>query len=524
MRTLTSLNRLLDVLPVFSDDLRIEIFFTVDEGSEFSDGVGLQLRSLGARPISWAEAVEREFDLVLSASDHGDLHELNGPLVLLPHGAGYQKYAQPAGKPGELSGLARDALRPDGATKLAGIILSHENQRAQLHEVAPHLDERAIVAGDPCLDRLKAARRSRAAHRRTLGVSAHQKLVTVTSTWGARSTLGSWPDLPARLAAELPADEFRLAAVLHPNVWTRHSRWELHRWLRRAEEAGLIVLPPAGAWQLGLLAADCLVGDHGSLSAYATGLRIPLLLAAFGAEEVPPGTPMADLGRVTPWLVPEPSLADQVDDAIATYDKASHQALADRVFALPGQSLDVLQKLFYELLGLSPVLPPRHHPFPREIPPVRRPRSFTVEVRHDRAGVTLRRFPAVLAELGRPNKNRHLIVADDEDDERLRQSAAIIFRDTGDEPHHAWAKNTLAAYSECQLLATITGDRLVTTWPRHDRVVTWELSDKANDFAAELAVSALYTCLVTCRELSRSATLRISAGAATATAHLVADG
>lgn len=34
-----------------------------------------------------------------------------------------------------------------------------------------------------------------------------------------------------RLLAELPYDQFRIALVLHPNVWSSHSRRQIEAWL-----------------------------------------------------------------------------------------------------------------------------------------------------------------------------------------------------------------------------------------------------------------------------------------------------
>jgi hypothetical protein len=148
-RTTTSVNRLLDVLPVFGDDTRIRISFTVDEGSAFSTGLADRLRTQGLRVISWADAVKTAFNLVLAASDHSDLHELTGPLMLLPHGAGFQKYSPHQRDERDLSGLSRSALWHDQRPVPARIGLSHYDQQPLLASLGSDIVDRGVVIGDP---------------------------------------------------------------------------------------------------------------------------------------------------------------------------------------------------------------------------------------------------------------------------------------------------------------------------------------------------------------------------------------
>ncbi|MQA07954.1 MAG: hypothetical protein GEU98_05235 [Pseudonocardiaceae bacterium] len=41
--------------------------------------------------ISWAQACATRFDLAIAASENDELHRLNAPIMLIPHGFGYQK-------------------------------------------------------------------------------------------------------------------------------------------------------------------------------------------------------------------------------------------------------------------------------------------------------------------------------------------------------------------------------------------------------------------------------------------------
>ena len=90
-RTVTSVNRLLDVLPVVGADPRVQVVFTVADGSQFHDGVVDRVRAAGFRLIPWRQAARLRFDLVISASDKGNLGTIAGPLLLLPHGVGYHR-------------------------------------------------------------------------------------------------------------------------------------------------------------------------------------------------------------------------------------------------------------------------------------------------------------------------------------------------------------------------------------------------------------------------------------------------
>lgn len=153
VRTPAALHRLLDVLAVFSGDARVQLWFTVDEGSRFSAGLGQRLAAAGARLVDWAEALSRRFDLTLAASDNGELHRLDTPLILLPHGVGYQRYS--AREAGTISGLRRSVLVRDGRLVPSTLVLAHPNQLDVVRRVEPRLLAAAEVIGDPCFDRIR---------------------------------------------------------------------------------------------------------------------------------------------------------------------------------------------------------------------------------------------------------------------------------------------------------------------------------------------------------------------------------
>ncbi|NUR96411.1 MAG: hypothetical protein HOV67_14270 [Kribbellaceae bacterium] len=444
---MTSLNRILDVLPVFADDVRVQIVFAVSRGSRFGADVPSLLDDLGVRTINWQQAIEDEFDLIICASDHADLHQLRGPLVLVPHGAGFQKFS-PYDRQ-ELAGLTRSALWHDGAAVPSLVALSHESQR----DLVPELIDRTAVVGDPALDLMTALLDRREQLREDLGVEPAQKLVTVTSTWGPSSLLARWPTLPAQLLAELPVDEFRVAAVLHPNVWAAHSSWQIQHWLRTSLSSGLILLPPAGPWQVGLAAADCVIGDHGSLSAYAAGLSIPLVLGAFGSEEVPPDSAVSRLAADVPRLAAGPSLAGQVRRTIAEADVQTLARATTDLFARRGQSLSILQQKLYDILGFAPLRRPVPRPLPSWQAPAREIRAFHVETTRLGRSVQVERFPAALAEFSRSRGSRHLVAHEDAGEVFLQNSSAIVASRPGDTS----ARAILERYPGCRVVVSDHG-------------------------------------------------------------------
>lgn len=151
---------------------------------------------------------------------------------------------------------------------------------------------RCVVVGDPVLDRLQASRPRRDEYRDRLGGGDH-KLVTISSTWGPTGLFARQPELAAQLLGALPADEYVVASILHPNIWTRHGAWQTRLWLRDALDAGLRLLSPIDSWRAGLLASDLLIGDQGSVTmigaASASGER--------RRREVRPPRDVAPCGR-----------------------------------------------------------------------------------------------------------------------------------------------------------------------------------------------------------------------------------
>jgi hypothetical protein len=91
VHNVTSATRLLDVVPLFRDDLRVQLLATWTGSSPFDDGVAELLARIGFPVLPWEQALETPVDLAVSASFGGQIHLISGKLAILSHGIGYNK-------------------------------------------------------------------------------------------------------------------------------------------------------------------------------------------------------------------------------------------------------------------------------------------------------------------------------------------------------------------------------------------------------------------------------------------------
>ncbi|MFJ2606839.1 hypothetical protein ACIO13_17945 [Streptomyces sp. NPDC087425] len=436
-RTVTSTVRVLETLPLLvRGDPRVTVVFAHDPTSAFGSGVLDLLHHAGCRVMPWEQLGHIAPDLILSASENIDVPEGDCPVLVLPHGVGFQKLVPDSRSPHErLSGVVPDSLLESGRAWLA---VSHPAQEEQLLAAHPKAAGRTLLVGDPCFDELTTSRPRRKAYREALGVTEHQRLVMISSTWGPTSLLGRHPDLLPNLIARLPYDEYRVGAIVHPNVWSAHGSWQIRTLQAAALDAGLLLMPTVHAWRPALVAADVLVGDHGSVTLYGAAAGTPLLLATFGGDAVP-GTAVHDLAAVAPRLDPRGDLRRQVEDVVREHPPERYAAVAAQAFAEPGQALARLRTALYRLLKLPEPTssPPTALVLPVPDPPDTPVTSWevTTSVAGDRTAptVTMRRFPATVAAHGRtpPDSDTlftHLACADDERDLRLTESASVLVR------------------------------------------------------------------------------------------------
>jgi hypothetical protein len=538
-RTITSANRLLDVLPVFTADTRIQVVFTVADGSQFHDGVTDRIRAKGFRIISWAQAVRTRFDLAISASDRGRLAEIAAPLLLIPHGVGYHRRAETPTQPGHhaISGLTAAALHRARTTAPTTVAVAHPRQLDQLRAVSEPAAQHAVVTGDPCLDRMLASLSLREKYRHAFH-ARDRRLILLSSTWGRFSLLGSDPTLPARLLAQLPLDEYRVAAALHPNVWARHGSWQVRRWLADALDAGLMLVPPEEGWRAAVIAADLVITDHSSVTCYAAALGRPLLLAADGNGEVVPGSGMDALRTALARLTAEPFTA-QIDRAMDDHDPDKMIALTEPIFAHRHQAKQRLHSTLYRLLRLTPpsaAVTTRRLPVPdvpRHSPDAIAVRTAVIRPARDHLVVTLSRLPAGAHDqwIDEPHPV-HLVAHGPDTDPLVSQSAAIIM---ATEPAKTldtasgWAVATLARFPGARIAAaaanaTVDGavdgavaERIVL---RVQPDITVQVTTTTPGLDPAGWASAVYAGLVSETPLTEINRLTVHIGHLTATAEL----
>ncbi|MFJ6512701.1 hypothetical protein ACIQMO_25030 [Streptomyces sp. NPDC091406] len=368
-RTLTSATRVVDVMHLLRSEDGIEKFYTVNPGSAFADGLDSYLSGLGIHVLSWEEATRRSFDLAVSCSVHPTMRRLDAPLMVLPHGAGYNRLVtESTGDALAPAGLSRRELMWRGKVVPKAIGVSHQGQIDRLAETCPEAAPYAVPVGDWCFQRITASMSHRDRYRARLGAVDGRRLVVIHSTWSEHSLLGRHPELPLRLVTSLPADEFAVAAVFHPNVWARHSRAGVLERLGAAMDAGLMIIPPQEGWRAAVVASDWVVGDHGSTSFYSAAAERVTLLAATGLDELDPLSPAAAFGRGAPRLDPEGDVLAQLLDAAGRHDPATLRPVVDGQLASVDTSGELTRARMYGFLAGRGVRVPGEAPRPVPVP------------------------------------------------------------------------------------------------------------------------------------------------------------
>ncbi|WP_406299110.1 hypothetical protein OG948_28055 [Embleya sp. NBC_00888] len=356
VHNVTSGQRLIDAVRLLEGDLRVHVFFTMAP-TVFASGVAEFLDRLGATTLPWQRAVDMRFDLALAAGHEG-LHELDAPVIVMAHGAGHNKLVSaPRGgrmvAPRGTYGLSAQWLIRDGRLVPAGILLAHAEELARLGVACPEAVSAAVVAGDPNYDCLVASRPDRARYRDALRIGARQRHVVVTSTWGGNSLLGRTPELLHRMTTELPRDAYRVTALMHPNVWSGHGAWQVRSWLAESLREGLVLIPPEDDWRGVLVSADCVVGDHGSLSLYATATGAPVALATYPEQDIDPASPLGDLAAFAPRIRHRRSMVGQLSRIPAEFRQSDYARVAARITSEPGRFARNTRGLMYRHLKLK---------------------------------------------------------------------------------------------------------------------------------------------------------------------------
>ncbi|MGP4007304.1 hypothetical protein [Streptomyces sp. 4N124] len=358
-------------------------------------------------------------------------------------------------------------LDEDGKPMADVLVLSHPEQYERLRTVCPEAAPAAVLAGDPCWDRMLAARPYRDRFRRALGVGRGQRLIVLSSTWNPESLFGDGgddvlPSLLPRLTSEFPADQYRLAAVLHPNVWHGHGPGQIRAWLHRARRAGLALIDPLDGWRQALIAADAVIGDHGSVTYYAAALGVPVLLGTAPLSGLAPDAPVYEFVRTAPRLAPGLPLSPQME-ALLDHHQPPPQP-AEFISSAPGESATRLRRLFYDAIGIPEAdEPARLEPLP--LPPYEPP-AHTVPL------LVLTRLlgsgEIAVTRYAGPHppddeaSEAHTAVHEDTPEADQLPYADVVFRyGDADDPRFGspadWTAEVLDRHQHCALAAYVTG-------------------------------------------------------------------
>jgi len=333
------------------------------------------------------------------------------------------------------------------------IVLSHPEQRERLKDTCPEAVPNTLLAGDICYDRLRASTPLRPSYRRSYGLETGQRLIVVSTTWGPDSLLGIDPDFPRKLASALPVDRFRIILCLHPNIRSHHSRWQVAEYLSGAARAGIEISEGVGDWRTAVVAADLILGDHGSIPYYSTALGNPLLLAAAPTHSVDPASPSAQLLRAAPKLDLGGDFVRQIEQAITEHDADRYSGIAALTSSTPDAGAELLRAALYRTMRLpEPDEPAEISALPLPARPLAGASSHVVHVRRgtERAA-TITRFPAERLHTDLPNgADTHLAVGVVEPRRGWLQSADILVGEPGTNTDR-WITDSLARLPGCAL-------------------------------------------------------------------------
>jgi hypothetical protein len=168
-----------------------------------------------------------------------------------------------------------------------------------------------------------------------------------------------------RVATGLPPDRYLIVAALHPHIWAQSGRRQLTQWNADCLRHGVRLLPPEEGWQAALIAADWIIGDHGSVTYYGGALNTPVLLGAFSDDDVATGSHIARLGSIAPRMDWENPLLPQLKRAAVAFNEDVHSSLRRELSSEPCRAAKLLRTEMYRLLGLTePACPARLDPVP----------------------------------------------------------------------------------------------------------------------------------------------------------------
>lgn len=388
VRSDSVLSRLDTLCQAIFSDTSIQCVFTVPEPiSPLDRGIDYAIAKLGGIVLPWSTALNLEFDLAIAVSPNGEIEKVRAPLIVMQHGPG----------------LIKEAARIDTLDMIQRL-RTRENYPSYILEPTdpreiggPYSNINIKVVGDPVYDSMLASINQRPFFRSALHC-AGRKLVVISSTWGPDSLLCHYPNIISALISELPANDYRFALILHPYAWAAHGSWQIETWFKKEIDSGLSIIPHQQGWEATLLAANCLIGDHGSVTCYADALGLPTLVS--GKSSVAQNKD-AELNIA---LSEQARIMSRYSDAIDFCTSCKqlpddHSVSSSSAIHNIGKAYSSIREICYEILGLpapkSPIQAPSVMPHSILIDCIRLYRSSTSATSENNL-LQIRTFPACL--------------------------------------------------------------------------------------------------------------------------------
>lgn len=427
-----------DLFPQLAEDRRLDIRFAVIPGSHFEAGAHELLRRLGLKTIPWRDVRRFRPSLIISGSPTRQLFKTGRPggphipFIVVTHGAGNNRIRV------DLSGvygLAPEQLlgpRPwlpwRKRRRVDWLPLAGPAAMRQLGRDCPKALAAAEIVGDLAYERMSLSTDRRARYREAFGVRPDQRLVVVCSTWGDFSLVGRGrANLVELLLASLPMDEFRVAFIPHPNIENGWGPVPARVFAPQVAN-GLIMAPIDEGWRALLVAADVVIGDSGSTTQYGAAIGRPVLLGAFGFEQMPEDGALAEFGRRTPRFDLDKPYAPQLLEAIDRGQDFDFGAIIAKDRSPSGR----IAAMVYEMLRISAwrTVDPKYLPYPDPREECQPTSSWNFTVRFEPQHAVWDRYPV----------SRHeeigslLVVKSACDDRRLWSEAEVLLRHDSELP------------------------------------------------------------------------------------------
>jgi len=148
--------------------------------------------------------------------------------------------------------------------------------------------------------------------------------------------------------------------LIHPNVFAAYGAYQVQAWWGHLARRGLILTRPENDWEPFLIAADYIVGDHGSVALYGSVVGVPILLGAYSEADVPSESGAAALAAIAPRLVGSAPVLEQLAQADEQFDAEAMAGVAALISSEPGGFARHTRALLYGMLGLGqPAVAPR---------------------------------------------------------------------------------------------------------------------------------------------------------------------